>query len=104
MKAIRKVADLFAFWDYDTFPYVLGAPVLEMNANGAVRPRGYGGYWFRPIRLVSLSVGQKVWATLEKLRAERRAAEKALNEQWRRKALDALREAGIDARTLRDPS
>lgn len=62
---------LFAFWKYDTYPYVLGAEVVEIKDSGRIVAKGYEGYAsFKPILLLPLKEGEKRWAELKKLREE----------------------------------
>lgn len=41
--------ELFAFWKWDSFPYVLGAKILDIKEDGRVLVEGYSSYLFRPI-------------------------------------------------------
>ena len=86
MTKMSKMKDLFAFWRYDFFPYVLGGPVDAMDEKGNVQTTNYGyGRWFRPIKLVPLVAGKELLAKLEVLRTEHLEAKRKLDEEWRAK-------------------
>jgi hypothetical protein len=72
MRKQPKATDLFAFWRYDLFPYVLGAQVIEMRADGWVSTKGYGHYWFKPTKLLPLVEGKKLWERLLELQTNQR--------------------------------
>lgn len=64
---------LYAFWHYDTFPFVLGSPVRtgsEMRDDGRVQVDGYGGAWFLPFKLLPVKKGKEVHEQLKALEAE----------------------------------
>lgn len=77
---------LFAFWKYDVFPYILGAAVLEMKSDGRVVVEGYGGAAFQPVKLLPLDAGRKLWEQLKELRIEHDVAEQRLRAESLRKA------------------
>lgn len=78
-----KVKGLFAFWTYDSFPYVLGAPIDEMDEEGRVQAPIFGkGYWFRPIKIVPVAEGEKLLAKLELLTEEEREARNNLRQEF----------------------
>ena len=62
--------ELFAFWKYDLFPYVLGAKILEMKEDGRVLAEGYSSYLFRPIKILPLEPGRTLFAQLKVLKQE----------------------------------
>jgi hypothetical protein len=72
MRKQPKATDLFAFWRYDLFPYVLGAPVMEMNEIGWIKAQGYGGRWFKPTKLLPLEAGWKLRKQLMQLEHDQR--------------------------------
>jgi len=80
-----KSTPLFAFWHYSSFPYVLGATVLEMRDDGCVRTEGYGHMWFKPIKLMPVTPGKNLWKQIEKMRGEHREASNQFNNEWIRK-------------------
>ena len=44
-----KDQTLYAFWDYDQCPYMLGGIVEKFVEGGKVRIKGYQGFCFKPI-------------------------------------------------------
>jgi hypothetical protein len=60
---------LFAFWRYDTFPYVLGAEITKMKDGGQVQPVGYGGGYVVPIKILPLAAGKSLWDRLKQLQS-----------------------------------
>jgi len=77
-----KNMNLYAFWEYDQFPYVLGSPVREFLDNGMVKVTGFGGSTFRPILVVPLDEGERIQAKLQSLRDEYRAAQQEFEASW----------------------
>lgn len=74
---------LYAFWKYDAFPYVLGGPVVAMDATGRVETSNFGpGYWFHPIKLVPFAHGEKIAEDFEKLATAERVAREQLRTEW----------------------
>lgn len=67
--------NLYAFWKYDLFPYVLGGEVTEFQGE-KVKVKGYDNYLFKPIKVVDLATGKKMKAEIEQARQE---YEKTLN-------------------------
>lgn len=47
----------YAFWKYDTVPYLLGGEVTEFKPNGQVSVKGYTGMLFKPVKVVPLAKG-----------------------------------------------
>lgn len=47
----------YAFWRYDTVPYLLGGEVTEFKPNGQVSVKGYTGMLFYPVKVVPLDEG-----------------------------------------------
>jgi hypothetical protein len=72
MRKQPKATDLFAFWRYDLFPYVLGAPVTEMDEIGWIRAKGYNGRWFKPTKLLPLADGKELWKRILKVQEHQR--------------------------------
>ena len=72
---------LFAFWRYDTPPYLLGAEVVKVDKNGFVEALGYNGFKFKPVLIVPLEKGIKLNKKLKKAEAKyRRKMEEAKTE------------------------
>ena len=49
---------LYAFWDYDLCPYMLGGVVKELTLSGRVRVEGYDGLAFKPIAILPEKAGR----------------------------------------------
>lgn len=86
----EPVSNLFAFWSYGSFPFVLGGPVVAMNADGRVLLATYGGRIVRPCHLTTKKAGAAMLAELEKLCAEHDKAEKTFRNEWRAKVAELL--------------
>lgn len=73
-----EIDQLFAFWRYDLFPYVLGGRITKMREGGAVETEEYGRVrTFVPFKILNLEEGKRVLAELENLRNQHdRAMEK----------------------------
>ena len=54
---------LFAFWKYDTFPYILGGEISDLNEQGFVYIDSYQG-WFKPILILPLDEGKRIKSRL----------------------------------------
>lgn len=81
----KRVTGLFAFWTYDTFPYVLGGPVMSMNDSGRIQAETYGGSVFVPLKILPRAVGEAILTKIEALRREQHAAEEKFRDEWREK-------------------
>lgn len=81
--------DLFAFWPYDSFPYVLGGTVTKITDKGAVETIEYGpGRYFRATKILPLAAGKKLKETLDRLTKVRNSALKKFNDEWNKKLED----------------
>lgn len=80
-----EVTGLFAFWRYDQYPYVLGAPVTKMDDEGRVYTPAYQG-WVTPIKLVPLKKGKALLDALQNyehgLEIQRRRALAVFDKEW----------------------
>src|SRR5215208_5186423 len=77
MKKTTSAIDLYAFWRYDSFPFVLGGPVTRMDEEGRVETENYGaGNWFTPARLLPRAAGEKLHGELKLLEAQHGEARK----------------------------
>lgn len=90
----EPVSNLFAFWSYTSFPFVLGGPVVAMHADGRVLLATYGGMTVRPCHLTTKKAGAALLAELEKLRSQHAKEEKAFQAKWRSRAAELLPSAG----------
>lgn len=85
--------ELFAFWRYDSFPYVLGGHVTKMSESGLVETKEYGRQqWFRPIILLPKNTGEKIQSELRKLRDEKYKADAECCRKFLEKATKILPE------------
>lgn len=84
-KDVQEVSGLFAFWRYDQYPYVLGAPITKMDDDGKVYAPNYQG-WFTPIKLMPLKKGKELLDALkgqpDGLEAQRRRALEEFDKRW----------------------
>lgn len=78
----EETSGLWAFWDYDSFPYLLGGEVGELNGN-KVNPRKYGGYWFKVAFFLPKTRGEELKKELKNLEDEKRSRENELNIEFR---------------------
>lgn len=94
---IEKVKGLFAFWRYDLYPYILGSEIDAMTAKGSVHAPAYcksfADGWFTPVKVMPVVSGRELNAKLEKLRADKRAADIALDTEWNKTLFDLMPEA-----------
>lgn len=87
----KKPAErVFAFWTYDTFPYVLSAAGHQIEPNvmqldGFGRWGMTGMFTFQPVEM-----GTATKAKLQSLEAEYRREQAALLEKFKAKALEVL--------------
>ena len=72
---------LFAFWKYDQFPYLLGAPVSKINEKGMWHAPNYQ-MWFRPQKLLPIKQGEELKEKLEKLDKEYKKEHKLVDEKF----------------------
>lgn len=79
---------LFAFWEYDHYPYLLGDKISRIGPEGRVYADAYQG-WFKPVAILQVEEGQALWEKLEALRDSYRKESKELLEAYRVDA-DAL--------------
>lgn len=77
----------FAFWSYDRFPYVLGAPGT-LRDDGWFEPDGYDGHMFKPVRIFDkVADGRAAHAKLVALTAERTSILAALEAGFKERLL-----------------
>jgi len=86
-----KPVQLFAFWRYDHFPYVLGGPVTAKHRDGTVSVSTYPNEHFQPFKLVELNIGLDIQSRLANLAYQRRDELLKLDEKF-----NALRDELID--------
>jgi hypothetical protein len=83
---------LFAFWRYDLFPYVLGAPFEKMDDKGRVFAEGYNGC-FIPLKILPLEPGKALKNKLNGLRDLEKAAHKKVDKDFKEKLKELMPEA-----------
>lgn len=83
---------LFAFWEYDLYPYLLGAEIVEMLDSGRVKAKGYDGMIFTPVLIVPVATGRKIREKLQRLKDRYRKKSKELEELFVKKAQDAIKD------------
>ncbi len=89
---MAEVKDLFAFWKYDLFPYVLGGPIGEIDDKGFVFATTYR-LWFKPIKILPLQAGIDLWSELEKLKRNYKATLEDIKEECKEELLKIMPEA-----------
>jgi hypothetical protein len=75
--------ELYAFWAYSSFPYLLGGQIIRMNENGSIEPKGYTGFYFRPVCIVPLETGLKLHEQLKILEKEHKKAIDETNKKFK---------------------
>ncbi len=60
---------LFAVWDYDQFPYILGDEVKELLQGGYISTKSYGAMTFKYKKLYPLKEGKKKYAEILRISA-----------------------------------
>ncbi len=64
------MSKLYAFWKYDTAPFLLGGEVEEVSNDGYVVIKGRTGCKFKPVLIVPLEKGIKLHKKLNKAEAK----------------------------------
>jgi hypothetical protein len=95
-KATFKPEELFAFWNYDQYPYVLGGTITEIDDSGLVQTKEYGqGTRFKPVKILPVTSGRALSVKLKHLGEEYKTAQKQLHEMMM-KELAALMPEAVD--------
>lgn len=102
MKTKKKVNDLFAFWPYDRFPFILGGKVDHFGEGSIgslidhrhVYIESYRGY-LKYFHLLPLKVGKEAKQKLEDLQGEYLKAQEVLSSQFMVKRKTLLGKYGI---------
>lgn len=55
----------YAFWKYDSAPYLLGGEIEEFKSDGRVKIKGFTGMLFHPVKIVPLATGIKLKKLLD---------------------------------------
>lgn len=86
--------DLFAFWPYDYFPYVLGGTVTKIHDNGRVEIKEYGsGYSFEPIKILPYKAGLALYQKVKLLKEEYEKTSRDLREKKEKELVCMMPEA-----------
>lgn len=89
--------DLYAFWKYDLYPFVLGGHVVKMREDGSVETKEYGhGSYFKPILIMPSGPGEKLAAEIKELGRAHSDAIAELNREWRNKIPACVNWKGSD--------
>lgn len=75
------MSNLYAFWKYDTPPYLLGGEVIEVREDGYVTIEGHAGYKFKPVSIVPIEKGIKLQKKLNKAETKYKKAVNAAREE-----------------------
>lgn len=81
MAEINTEINLYAFWKYDLYPYVLGAPASIMKRQGEVYVDSYQA-WFYPILLLPIESGELLQKKLVQLEKEYDKAHQDLEKKF----------------------
>ena len=87
---ITSVEGYFAVWQYDMFPFLLGGTVTHVDSNGRCCTKEYGfGYWFSPIKIMSVNDGKDLIRKLRDLERDKRIEKNYLDKAYS-KSLNAI--------------
>ena len=75
---------MYAFWNYNLFPYLLGDEVEEIKGR-TVKPKNYGGMWFTAAFFLPEDQGKDLNKNLERLRGEKQLKKNELDFEFREK-------------------
>ena len=77
--------ELYGFWKYDLFPYVLGGKVTKLKEN-IIETENYGpGYRFKVIKLMPLVEGLELKEKLNALENDYDLAQEKLKSEYKTK-------------------
>jgi hypothetical protein len=85
-----KQQTLYAFWDYDICPYMLGGEVKEVRPNGRVVIKGYNGMSFKPIAILPDEAGLDALKKIKTYQQQCSYLEKAIKNVYKKEALKAI--------------
>ena len=78
----------YAFWDYDLFPYLLGAAVTKFRGRDGKTPKAYApayGGWVRYKFLLPPKRGAELVSALNELRQAKRQVQKDMDAEFKLK-------------------
>jgi hypothetical protein len=79
-----------AFWKYETFPFVLSAPVVgDIRKGGLVKVEGYGDMLFMPIALLNDEEGWQLSCVIDAIRIDYEVALRDLHNKMLKRVRDA---------------
>lgn len=91
----EALGGLWAFWGYDSYPYIIGGKVVKGYASGVVKVEGYGDHTFRPKMLILGKDGEALRDKLRALTTERDDMLKGVEVTFRKKLDAALAPHGV---------
>lgn len=84
--------ELYAFWKYDLYPYILGGEIVSQGKDDGFYIKGYGNYQMIPNKIVSLKKGREFHKKLETLTRERKTKLDDIRREYESKRLELLKE------------
>jgi len=84
--------EIYAFWQYDLPPYMLGARVVYSNPDGTVQVQGFLGYTIKPVKLLLNEAGERAMLELKRLRTEYNDDDVELRRKYKELGLQAIGE------------
>lgn len=88
----QDINNLFAFWKYDMFPYLLGGTITKMRDDGYIQTVEYGpGNYFKAIKILPLKAGKQLQDKLCKISRDREVELKNLYSEWDKKLKDIIK-------------
>lgn len=94
---VPRAIKLYAFWRNDTFPYVLGGKVTNMDDFGNVQVEGYSSYKFKPIRLMPAGAGAELHTKIKAVATAHKAAMARVEKEHRDRVVEILPESAPEA-------
>ena len=85
-----KKQTLYAFWNYDICPFMLGGEVKEIRPNGYVVIKGYMGMSFKPIAILPDQAGLDALKKIKDYQQQASELERSIKEVYKKEALKAI--------------
>lgn len=82
--------ELYAFWEYDLYPYTLSGTVEQITSAGLVKTKEFGNSLFRPIAILPLETGLQIAKKMKELDSSYRKAKSDIEEEFNLKLFDVL--------------
>jgi len=89
---------LWAFWNYDLFPFLCNGRVNQVATHGSVEIVNIPGCFYHPRFLLPADEGKKLSAELDKLEGEQRSAVDAVKRTYVKKLNELLSKYGLEPR------